>query len=127
MLVFVLAGKFVFWFCLNLQNMIVIGLDHLDSISRLGTTSNVEIAPKTAAAILAATPSVRSEPPEAPNRVDPNPPPESVDPSSAKLIGHELIKPEQTGILPEQLQQNYKFARVCASCFIQRRVQSSHS
>jgi hypothetical protein len=98
------------------------GLDHLDSISRMGTTSNVEIAPKTAAAILAATPSVRTEPTEAPNRTDPNPAQESVDLTSGKLIGHELIKPEQTGILPEQLQQSYKFARVCASCFIQRRV-----
>ena len=47
-------------------------------------------------------------------------PEEPVD--EGKLVGHELIKPEQTGILPEALQSQYKFARVCTLCFIQRKV-----
>lgn len=42
--------------------------------------------------------------------------------SSDRLQGHELIHPEQTGILNEKLSQGFKFARICSVCFIQRRV-----
>ena len=80
---------------------------------------NAEIAPKTAAAVLSSTPhKTGSEILDV--KKEPEIPEEPVD--EGKLVGHELIKPEQTGILPEQLQSQYKFARVCTLCFIQRKV-----
>lgn len=42
--------------------------------------------------------------------------------SSDRLQGHEYIQPEETGILSEKLQQGFKFARICSTCFIQRKV-----
>jgi len=36
--------------------------------------------------------------------------------------GHELLHPEETQLLPEQLNSNYQFARVCNECHQQNRV-----
>ena len=83
-----------------------------------GQSSNAEIAPKTAAAVLLSATPTRSDP-------EPKEQIQSQDTKDAKLIGHENLKGEETGILPEQLQQNYKFARVCCQCFVQRQVNMS--
>lgn len=92
------------------------GLELTDDHLSMGPSSNAEIAPKTAAAVLlSATPNRISE-------IEIKDTSSQPDPNDTKLIGHENLKPEQTGILPEQLQQSYKFARVCAQCFVQRRV-----
>ena len=85
---------------------------------KLPSGLNAEIAPKTAAAVLSSTPHKNGEisEPKKESELQEEP----VD--EGKLVGHELIKPEQTGILPEALQSQYKFARVCTLCFIQRKV-----
>ena len=85
---------------------------------KLPSGLNAEIAPKTAAAVLSSTPHKNGEMSEP--KKESELPEEPVD--EGKLVGHELIKPEQTGILPEALQSQYKFARVCTLCFIQRKV-----
>ena len=38
------------------------------------------------------------------------------------LQGHENIQPEQTQPIPDHLQHNYKFARICSECYVQNKV-----
>ena len=38
------------------------------------------------------------------------------------LTGHDLLMPEETQMLPDQLNSNYQFARVCNECYLQHRV-----
>ena len=42
--------------------------------------------------------------------------------SESILQGHDLIQAEQTQHLPEQLQNNFTFSRICPDCYIQNKV-----
>ena len=42
--------------------------------------------------------------------------------SDSSLIGHDNIIAEQTQHLPEQLENNFKFARICPDCYVQNKV-----
>lgn len=38
------------------------------------------------------------------------------------LQGHEIIQQEQTQPIPDHLQHNYKFARICSECYVQNKI-----
>ena len=47
--------------------------------------------------------------------------------ASNTLTGHDLLMPEETQMLPDQLNSNYQFARVCNECYLQHRVSTVKS